>query len=86
MAMVKQSFYELVGESYILGLVSLLVPMAAAIYWKKSTSLGAMLSMILGMSAWIVFEFIIEINIPAMIPALAASIAGMATGSLLKKS
>jgi Na+/proline symporter len=86
MAMGRQSVYELVGESYILGLVSLLVPMAAAIYWKKSTSLGAMLSMILGMSAWIVFEFIIEINIPAMIPALAASIAGMATGSLLKKS
>lgn len=86
MAMGKQSVYELVSESYILGLVSLLVPMTAAIYWKKSSSSGAMLSMILGMAAWVVFEFAVEIKMPSMIPALAASVAGMVAGSLLKKS
>jgi len=86
MAMSGRSVYELVGESYILGLVSLLVPMAAAIYWKRSTSLGAMLSMIFGMTAWIVFEFMVEIKIPVMIPALGASIAGMLAGSLKKPS
>jgi len=86
MAMGNQSVYELVGESYSLGLVSLLVPMVTAIYWKKSAPLGAMLSMILGMITWVVFEFLLDIKIPAMIPALAASITGMLLGSLLKKS
>jgi len=81
MAMGGSRVFELVGESYILGLVSLLVPMFAAIYWKKSTPTGAMLSMIFGMGIWVMFEFIIEINIPAMVPALMASIAGMLAGS-----
>lgn len=85
MAMGRRTVYELVGESYIIGLVSLLVPMTTAIYWKKSTSSGAMLSMTLGMAAWMVFEFWVEIEIPSMIPALAASIAGMVAGSLLGK-
>ncbi|HXH17901.1 MAG TPA: sodium:solute symporter family protein [Chitinophagales bacterium] len=84
MAMSGRRVFELVGESYILGLVSLLVPMVAAIYWKHATSLGALLSIIFGMGAWIIFEWAIEIGLPGMIPALAASVTGMAVGSWRK--
>src|SRR5688572_12788240 len=40
MACMRSNIYELVGESSILSLVSLFVPLTFGIYWKKSTSVG----------------------------------------------
>ncbi len=84
MATGRQNIFELVGESYVLGLVSLLVPLFAAIYWKRASPLGAMLSIILGMICWVIFEFAVEIEFPAMIPAFLVSLVAMITGSLAK--
>ncbi|GIV34841.1 MAG: sodium:solute symporter [Chitinophagales bacterium] len=83
MAVGRRNIYQLVGESYILGLVSLLVPLVAAVYWSKAKPAGAMLSMIMGLLSWVVFEFFINPGMPALIPAFLLSIAAMLAGSLV---
>jgi Na+/proline symporter len=84
MACMRSNIYELVGESSILSLVSLFVPLTFGLYWKRATSAGALLAMILGMCSWIYFE-IFPLEIPSLVPATLISLAGMIAGSLLKK-
>lgn len=76
----KTDIYELVAGSSIMSLVSLFVPMAMGMYWKPAKPMGALLSMIAGMVTWIYFEFQ-PLAIPALVPALIASFAGMLIGS-----
>lgn len=85
MACMRSNIYELVGESSILSLVSLFIPLTMGIYWKRGTSLGALLSMVLGISSWLYFEYF-PLEIPSLIPAIAISCAGMVIGSLVSKS
>lgn len=49
MASLRSNIYELVGESSILSLVSLFAPLVFGLYWKRSSSGGALLAMALGM-------------------------------------
>ncbi len=84
-ALYKSTIYELVSESSALSLVALFVPLVAGLYWKKSTALGAILSMIFGTSVWIFFEFY-ETEIPSIIWGLLASIAGMIIGTFITKN
>jgi solute:Na+ symporter, SSS family len=81
MACWKSDIYELVAGSSIMSLVSLFVPLAMGMYWKKASARGALLSMITGMITWIFFE-LWPIVIPSLIPALIASFAGMIVGSV----
>jgi solute:Na+ symporter, SSS family len=81
MACMRSNIYELVGESSILSLVSLFIPLTMGIYWKRSTGTGALLSMAIGMTSWIYFNFF-PIGIPSLIPAVLLSCAGMIAGSL----
>lgn len=80
----KQNIYELVGESSALTLVSLFVPLAAGIYIKRANTRGAMLSVICGMAAWILFSFA-GTEFPPIIAGFAASILGMCAGILSAK-
>lgn len=92
MALMRNSIYELVGESSALSLVSLFVPLLAGLYWKQASASGAIASMIAGMAVWLVTLFILPeepadtapiwMHIPPMLYGLAASIAGMVAGSL----
>jgi SSS family transporter len=84
MACMRSNIYELVGESSILSLVSLFVPLTFGLYWKRANSTGALLAMILGMCSWIYFE-VFPIEIPSLVPATLISLVGMIAGSLLKK-
>lgn len=84
MAAEQGNIFELVGESYILALVTLLVPMFCAVYWKKrANSAGAIASMLLGISAWAVFEYALQTEFPSLFAGLGASVAGMVGGSLV---
>ena len=49
-----ENIYELVGYASGLGLVSLFTPLVAGLYWKRANSIGAVASMILGLTVWIV--------------------------------
>jgi solute:Na+ symporter, SSS family len=81
MACMRSNIYELVGESSILSLVSLFVPLTLGIYWKRSSSTGALLAMALGMMTWIIFE-VYETEWPSLVPATLVSLVAMITGSL----
>lgn len=82
MACMRSNIYELVSESSILSLVSLFVPLTMGLYWKRSSSAGALLSMVIGIITWIIFE-VYESEWPSLVPATLASFVGMLTGSLL---
>lgn len=80
MACFRSNIYELVGESSILSLVSLFIPLTLGLYWKRSSSKGALLSMVAGMITWIIFEAI-ETPWPSLIPATLVSLLAMIAGS-----
>lgn len=79
----KQNIYDLVGESATFGMVSLLAPMTAAIYWKKANGKSAMLSMISGLMVYIFFQYFYPISIEAFIPATIISFIAMYAGRYL---
>lgn len=82
MACMRSNIYELVSESSILSLVSLFVPLTMGLYWKRASSAGALLSMVIGIITWIIFE-VYESEWPSLVPATLASFVGMLMGSLL---
>jgi SSS family transporter len=83
MACLRSNIYELVGESSILSLVSLFVPLTLGLYWKRASGKGALLAMLLGMLTWVVFEKILESSWPSLVPATLVSLFGMVAGSYL---
>ena len=85
MACMRTNIYELVGESSVLSLVTLLAPLVFGVYWKRATGVGAMISIVAGFAAWVVFEFMIPIGVHSLIPATALSVAALVIGSLLSK-
>jgi SSS family solute:Na+ symporter len=84
MACMRSNIYELVGESSILSLVSLFVPLTMGLYWKRSTSGGALLAMSTGIASWIYFQ-VFPLDIPSLVPAVLISLMAMIVGSLLFK-
>ena len=82
MACMRSNIYELVSESSILSLVSLFVPLTMGLYWKRASSSGALISMVIGIITWIIFE-VYESEWPSLIPATMASLVGMVVGSLV---
>src|SRR5690606_30928599 len=82
MACIKSNIYELVAGSSIMSLVSLFIPMAAGMYWRKATPAGALLSMVSGIVAWAWFEWY-PVGIPSLVPGLAASTLAMVVGSII---
>ncbi len=85
LARTKANIYELVGQSSILGMVSLLTPMVWALYGRRATAYGAMLSMVSGFATWLFFEFIVPLHVPAFLPALGMSLLGMILGNRLHR-
>ena len=85
MACLRSNIYELVGESSILSLVSLFIPLVFGLYWNRSNHVGALLSMIMGISSWLYFENF-PLAIPSLVPAVLISGAGMIVGSLFFKT
>jgi Na+/proline symporter len=85
MACLRKNIYELVAESSILSLVSLFAPLTFGMYWKKTSSAGAVLSMVTGLSTWLFFKWVYPLEIPGLIPATMASILALIMGSLIWK-
>ena len=76
--------YEMVQSAYKVTLVGAFVPLAAGVFWKRATTQGALLSVVLGIAAWLLLEiFAANAVVPPQLSGLLASIAGMAAGSLM---
>ncbi|MEB2781240.1 sodium:solute symporter family protein [Algoriphagus sp. C2-6-M1] len=82
MAIQDSNIYELVAGASILLLVSLFVPLTAGLYWKRSSKVGAILSMIIGMLTYLIIDNF-EPEISSHIYGLLASAIAMIAGSLL---
>ena len=77
------SIYEMVSGAYQVTLVGAFIPLLFGLYWSKATTQGAILSIALGLSTWLLMlmtpageEF------PAQLAGVLASLAGMLIGSL----
>lgn len=81
LACLNSNIFELVGVSSVLSLVSLFIPMSFGMYWKRSSSAGAILGMISGMIAWFWFESN-PLSIPSLVPATLISMIAFLLGSI----
>ena len=77
------SIYEMVSGAYQVTLVGAFIPLLFGVYWAKATTQGAIFSIALGLSTWLLLlmtpageEF------PAQLAGVLASLAGMLIGSL----
>ena len=79
----RSTMYDMVQNAYKVTLVAAFVPLAAGAYWKRASTQGAFLSIVLGLLFWIGAEFsAAEAAFPPQLVGLLASIVGMLIGSL----
>jgi Na+/proline symporter len=75
--------YDLVSTSYTLPLVGAFWPLVAGLYWKRATTQGAVLSIVLGIATWVFFLVTPAASaFPAQLAGLIAGGFGMLAGSL----
>lgn len=80
------TIHKMVENAYKVTLVSAFIPLVAGIYWRRATTQGAMLAIVLGLGSWILMEIFLpegdSIWPPQLVGLLCAAI-GMVAGSLL---
>ncbi|HEY2628892.1 MAG TPA: sodium:solute symporter family protein, partial [Usitatibacter sp.] len=77
------SIYGMVENAYKVTLVGAFVPLVCGLYWKRATSMGGLLSVVLGLIVWIGCElFAPDGTVPPQLAGLLASFGGMVLGSL----
>jgi len=79
-AMEGTSIYELVADAYQVTLVGAFVPLVMGLYWKRATTQGATLSVLLGVGTWILFFS--SKAFPGQLAGLLMAFVGMVAGSL----
>ncbi|MDA7705688.1 sodium:solute symporter family protein [Rickettsiales bacterium] len=83
------SIFEMVENAYLVTLCGAFVPFAFGVYWSKANSSGALLSIFLGVSTWIILEVISIympnnniLLVPPQLMGFIMAIIGMLSGSL----
>jgi len=78
------SIYELVSGAYQVPLVGAFVPLAFGVYWRRATTQGALLAVVMGIGVWVLFVASPMLNqaFPQQLAGVLAAIAGMVFGSL----
>ncbi len=83
----RSTMYEMVQNAYKVTLVSCVVPLAAGVFWKRATTVGAVLSVVFGLVSWTIAELTAaEATVPPQLAGLAFSIVGMVLGSLVPRA
>ncbi len=77
------TIYGMVENAYKITLVAAFTPLAFGLYWKRATTQGAALAIVLGLMVWIACELIGLEFPPPQFAGLLAAIIGMLAGSLL---
>jgi len=82
------SIFHMVENAYKVTLAGAFVPLIAGAMWKRATTQGAYAAIILGISAWLIVEFLAgdDFIIPPQLAGLGMSIVGMLAGSLLPQA
>jgi len=84
-AMKGTSIYDLVSSAYQITLVAAFVPLVMGLYWKRSTTQGAIASIGLGILTWLIFfPQISDLgeSFPGQLAGLIAAFIGQIVGSL----
>ena len=81
----KASIFKMVENAYQITLVMAFIPLLAGIFWKRSTTQGALASIFCGLSVWLAILVFGPDDpfFPAQFAGLFASAFGMIAGSLL---
>ena len=75
--------YDMVSSAYQVTLVGAFVPLVFGLYWKRATTQGAIVSIAVGIAAWLVFLMTPAGEaFPAQLAGFLAAIVGMVAGSL----
>jgi solute:Na+ symporter, SSS family len=79
------SIFGMVESAYKVTLAGAFVPLVFGVFWKKSTSQGALFAIVFGIASWLLIELIWAetLLIPAQLFGLAVSMVSMILGSLL---
>ena len=88
LSMQGTSIYDLVSGAYQITLVGAFVPLVFGLYWKRATTQGAVLSIVLGVGTWLAFLSISSLAelFPAQLAGLIAALIGMFAGTLLPQA
>jgi len=76
------SIYEMVGNAYKVTLVVAFIPLVFGLYWKRANSQGALFSIVLGVTSWLLLEIFNPGGLwPPQLVGLLMSFVGMLAGS-----
>lgn len=77
--------YDLVSSAYQVTLVGAFVPLSFGLYWKRATTQGALVSIVLGIAVWGAFLAMPAWSdqFPGQLAGLLAALFGMLAGSLM---
>jgi SSS family solute:Na+ symporter len=80
----QSTIFGMVEDAYKVTRVGAFVPLAFGLYWKRASNQGALLSIVLGVGAWLSMEYFKpETYWPPQLIGLLFSISGMLIGSML---
>ncbi len=78
--------YEMVSSAYQVTLVGAFIPLVCGLYWKRATRYGAIGSIVLGITTWLLFLLTpLAEDFPAQLAGILMALAGMVGGSLLSR-
>ena len=79
------AIYDLVSAAYQIPLVGAVVPLLFGLYWKRATTQGAILSILLGIGTLALFTFDKSLGdaFPGQLAGLGMALGGMLAGSLM---
>ncbi|MEO8185770.1 MAG: sodium:solute symporter family protein [Burkholderiaceae bacterium] len=82
--MLGTPIYELVSKAYQFPVVGAFWPLVCGLYWRRSTTQGAIWSIVLGMGTWALLEFTqLGQEFPPVLGGFLMAAIGMFSGSLL---
>ena len=75
----------MVENAYRITLAGAFVPLFSGLFWKKASNFGALISIIFGISTWLILEVVdIDLLVEPQIIGLLTSEFGMVVGSYMK--
>jgi solute:Na+ symporter, SSS family len=82
-AMRGTPIYEMVSSAYQVTLVSAFLPLTCGLYWRRANRTGALASIVLGISGWLLFLLTpLGTDVPPVLVGLGMAAVGMVVGSL----
>jgi Na+/proline symporter len=78
------TIHTMVENAYRITLAGAFVPLAAGLFWKRASNLGAAFAILFGLSTWIILEITgVDEPVPPQVFGLIASLIGMILGSYI---